>query len=161
MDNGLHFTDTDYVQKISNHPVHIVDKLGNISPSAFIPFCQFGGNMSAMGQKYKKFDDPVCNSFKDKTLRGQVCYEVDPNKYIKSIDQTEKSEALRKGLIFLMDYNEDRQNILNSWEYSNNTSRKKPSDMFKSFSKQLSEEKSDIHVQTISINTMTNYFIFS
>ena len=38
MNNGLHLTDTDYVQKISNHPVHIVDKLGNISPSAFIPY---------------------------------------------------------------------------------------------------------------------------
>ena len=95
MNNGLHLTDTDYIQKISNHPVHIVDKLGNISPSAFIPFCQFGGNMSAMGQKYEKFDVPVCNSFKDKTLRGQVCYEVDPNKYMKSIDHTQKSEALR------------------------------------------------------------------
>ena len=33
---------------IVNHPVHIVTKDNQISPSSLIPFCEFGGNMSAM-----------------------------------------------------------------------------------------------------------------
>ena len=40
---------SDIIQKYNNHPVHIIDMEGNLSPSAFIPFCEFGGNMSIMG----------------------------------------------------------------------------------------------------------------
>ena len=29
----------------ANHPVHIVDPEGNLSPSAFIPFCAWANNM--------------------------------------------------------------------------------------------------------------------
>ena len=32
-----------------NHPIHIIDKYYQKNPSAFIPFCEFGGNMSIMG----------------------------------------------------------------------------------------------------------------
>ena len=43
--------------KLSNHPVHILDKQsGNISPSAFIPFCEFGENMSSVGTQIKEFN---------------------------------------------------------------------------------------------------------
>ena len=38
--------------------------------------------MSVMGLKIKQFDVPVCNSFKAKVLRNQICYEVDANKYV-------------------------------------------------------------------------------
>ena len=38
------------------HPVHIIDEEGNLSPSAFIPFCEFGGNMTAMGLNTELFD---------------------------------------------------------------------------------------------------------
>ena len=37
------------VQKLLNHPVHIVDEDENLLPSAFIPFCAFGGYMHIMG----------------------------------------------------------------------------------------------------------------
>ena len=37
--------------KITNHPVHIKLKNNQQSPSAFIPFCEFGGTMSAVGIK--------------------------------------------------------------------------------------------------------------
>ena len=66
---------------IINHPVHIMTKDHLISPSAFIPFCDFGGNMSAMGVKIDKFDVPVCNSFQAKVLNDQLCYEVDLNRF--------------------------------------------------------------------------------
>ena len=32
----------------ANHPVHIIDADGNLSPSAFIPFCAWAGNMEVI-----------------------------------------------------------------------------------------------------------------
>ena len=81
-----------------------------MSPSAFIPFCDFGGDMSAMGQKIDQFEVPVCNSFQAKNFNDQLCYEVDLNKF------TNKNNIVRElklGFNFLMDYNEDRQVSLN------------------------------------------------
>ena len=63
------------------HPVHIMTKENSLSPSAFIPFCDFGGNMSSMGVKIDQFDVPVCNSFEAKILNDQLCYEVDLEKF--------------------------------------------------------------------------------
>ena len=41
---------------MSNHPVHIIDEDEELSPTALIPFCTFGGNMSVMGAKIDQFD---------------------------------------------------------------------------------------------------------
>ena len=76
------------------------------SGSAFIPFCGFGEDMEAMGVKIDQFDIPVCNSFKDKLLNDQLCYEVDLNKLF---NKTALRKGLKIGLIFILDYNEDRQ----------------------------------------------------
>ena len=100
---------------IVNHPVHFVTNNGNMSPSAFIPFCGFGGNMSAMGIKIDEFDDPVCNSFQAKILNDQLCYEVDLNKYSNK-DNIDKE--LSSGFLFFLDYNEDRQ-VTFEFEQSN------------------------------------------
>ena len=40
----------------AKHPVHFVTEYGKLSPSAFIPFCEFGGNMTAMGLNTELFD---------------------------------------------------------------------------------------------------------
>ena len=74
------------------------------SPSSFIPFCDFGGNMSIMGIMTDHFDYPVCNSFQAKIQNDQLCYEVD----LQTFSQNIKNE-LELGFTFLMDYNEDRQ----------------------------------------------------
>ena len=66
--------------KSSNHPVHILDRQGNISPSSFIPFCSFGNDMKSMGREMKGFDVPVCDSFEAKIRNDQLCYEVDLQK---------------------------------------------------------------------------------
>ena len=88
-----------------NHPVHIVTSKAKLSPSALIPFCEFGGgNMSTMGIKIDQFKVPVCNVFQAKIINGQLCYEVDLNKF-----SYEKEKEVELGLNFLMDYNEDRQ----------------------------------------------------
>ena len=94
-----------------NHPVHIVPEESglSLSPSAFIPFCEFGGDMSAMGVKIDAFDNPVCSSFKAKIMNNALCYEVDLENY-KIPDKLEKQ--LKLGLVFFMDYNEDKQLIM-------------------------------------------------
>ena len=91
-----------------NHPVHISTKEGQMSPSAFIPFCEFGGDMSAIGIKIDQFDVPVCNIFQDKILNDQLCYEVDLNWFT---NKTNIDKELELGFNFVMDYNEDRQFI--------------------------------------------------
>ena len=76
-----------------------------MSPSAFIPFCELGGNMSSVGEKIDNFSVPVCNIFQAKIRYHQLCYEVNLNRFTNR----DHIEDLNKGLILLLDYNEDRQ----------------------------------------------------
>ena len=94
------------LSRVSNHPVHIKDENGSISPSAFIPFCSFGGDFFAMGTNYSNFKLPVCNSFKAKVKDEQICYEIDLEKYKSENDLVKQ---LQKGLVLYLDYNEDKQ----------------------------------------------------
>ena len=90
----------------SNHPIHITDENGNLSQSAFIPFCGFGGDFTIMGDKIDQFDIPVCNSFRSKILQNQLCYEVDLDKF-KKFSNIENQ--LKKGFLFIYDVNEDKE----------------------------------------------------
>ena len=95
---------------VINHPVHIITKDIQLSPSAFIPFCDFGGEMSTVGVKTDQFDVPVCNAFEAKIMNDQLCYEVD----LKSFsDKHNIINELKLGLNFIMDYNIDRQIAFN------------------------------------------------
>ena len=89
-----------------NHPVHIITKDKKLSPSAFIPFCDFGGDISALGVKIDGFKIPVCNSFQDKILNNKHCYEIDLNRFT---NKNNLKRELKLGFNFLLDYNEDRQ----------------------------------------------------
>ena len=71
--------------------------------------------MSSVGVKVEQFKIPVCNSFQEKILYNQRCFEFDPYKSFKS-NNTE--QQLKKGLTFLMDYNEDKQATLKTEESS-------------------------------------------
>ena len=62
--------------------------------------------MKALGVKLPGFDKPVCNSFEAVVRDDQLCYEVDLEKYK---DKSNIKNQLEKGLVFVMDYNEDRQ----------------------------------------------------
>ena len=90
--------------------MHIIKKDEEFSPSAFIPFCEFGGNMDAVGKKIDQFDITACNSFQPKITYNQLCYEIDLNRFSKD-DNIEKE--LNLGFVFIMDYNEDRQVTFN------------------------------------------------
>ena len=93
------------LNQLSNHPVHLINENGDFLPTALIPFCDLGRNMSAVGIKIDQFDAPVCKIFKAKLVEDQLCYEVDPNNYIdKSI-----KDASQFDLLLIIDYNEDRQ----------------------------------------------------
>ena len=59
--------------------------------------------MSVMGVKIDLIDVPVCNSFRPKIIRDQLCYTVDPNEYKHKIDL--KGEL---SLSLFIHYNEDR-----------------------------------------------------
>ena len=93
---------------MTNHPVHILNSENDLNPSAFIPFCSFGNDLLTMGAKVDGFADPVCNSFKKKIVKNQLCYEVDLEKF-KSDDKI--LDQLENGLSLLLDYNEDKQFI--------------------------------------------------
>ena len=89
---------------MTNHPVHVQDEDGFLLPTALIPFCEFGGNISVMGVKIEQLSVPVCNSFRPKIIKDQLCYTVDPNKYKTKIDlEGELSLSL------FINYNEDKE----------------------------------------------------
>ena len=94
--------------KLSNHPVHLVTKNGKKkSPSALIPLCDLGGNMSIVGTKID--ESHFCNCFEDKVLNDQLCYEVDLKRF--SNRDNVKTE-LKLGFGFVLSYNEDMQVFL-------------------------------------------------
>ena len=144
------------IQKVTNHPVHIQDEDGDLSPTALIPFCEFGGNMSVVGVKIDQFDSPVCDSFRVKTLNDQLCYEVDLNLYE---DQVDKTEALKYGLVMLIDNNEDRRGNL---EIVKDNFLQEESHLIQHFRKSDILEKFTIHINTLGrkVKELLNIMIF-
>ena len=95
-------------QRVTNHPVHLKERSGNLYPTALVPFCEFGGSMSVMGVKIDQFTVPVCSSFRPKIIKDQLCYTVDPNDYKDKINlENDLSLSL------FVNYNEDREMALN------------------------------------------------
>ena len=99
-----------------NHPVHVFDKNGYLTPSAFIPMCKFGFgvDLEDFETKLEDVSFPVCNSFKPVMHFDQVCYEVDlENKFSQK-----NGDLLRYftqvGIILVLDYNEDQQIGMNA-----------------------------------------------
>ena len=130
--------------RVTNHPVHIIDNKGALSPSSFIPFCSFGEDMESLGTRIKDFDIPVCSSFQAKIKDDQLCYELDLQKLKNN---TDIEDQLKSGLFLVLDYNEDRQLIM-----KNQIS--KTSEKLKMFSSDK-ENKAQIHLDTISMISLT------
>lgn len=103
--------DEAMVQRISNHPVHVKEDGGTISPSSFIPFCEIAGKMNLLGSKTEQFKEPVCDSFTPRVVVDQLCYEVDIQSKLKDLGGKKMGQILKSGVIFLLDYNEDREAI--------------------------------------------------
>ena len=95
------------MHKITNHPVHLYNENGVLSPSALIPFCQFGNNKTLLTEKKNKFRIPVCNSFQPKIFFNQLCYEININKFKDKHLFSEQN--LKLGLSMLVDTNFNHQ----------------------------------------------------
>ncbi len=107
--NTFYSIDTKLLQRVSNHPVHILNNEGLFSPSSLIPFCSFGEEF--IGAKNEEFDIPVCDIFKPKPYFDQLCYEMD----LQDLKDSQKIEdQLIFGLTLVVDYNEERQIKVNS-----------------------------------------------
>ena len=65
--------------------------------------------MKALGVNLSGFYKPVCNSFEATVRDDQLCYSIDLQKYR---DDRNILNQLETGLIFAMDYNEDRQVLI-------------------------------------------------
>ena len=107
-----HFDEFSHI--ITNHPVHILDNKGSMSPSAFIPFCQFGDTeIPQFGKDMLEFDISVCQIFEMTVLNDQLCYKADIDRYISNLS----SEDFKTGFVILVDKNLDRQIKPKSYDY--------------------------------------------
>ena len=120
-----------------NHPVHILNEKGHLSPSAFIPFCSFGEDIKVMGNKVDSFDVPVCNSFKAVLHNDQICYQVDIEKFR---DEETLEKQLKHGLVIIIDENKDRQFLKNDRKVSGTRNLFSPEE----------ENRIQLHLDTIS-----------
>ena len=91
------------MQRVTSHPVHVIDFNKSLNPTALVPFCSVSDDYSAMGVKIDNMDIPVCNSFRPKIVRDQLCYTVDLNQIKQKIEFTEQTFS------FFIHYNEDRE----------------------------------------------------
>ena len=102
--------------------------------------------MTLLGAKADHFQSPVCNSFKEKIILDQLCYEMDINNYSNSSQRESRSELLKSGLILLLDYNEDRQ-------IGNQEAEATLDDSLKSRLGKAREESARIYLDTIGISS--------
>ena len=98
----LHTLNIESKHKVVNHPVHIINKDGDLSPSALIPFCGFGSNI--LGTKIDDFDVPVCDGFNAYILNDQLCYKIDPDDLKNNVSEKD----LNQGFSFFVDTNTER-----------------------------------------------------
>ena len=80
-----------------NHPHHLT--LSEVS-SAFIPFCAYGSNLTALGVAHPNLTMNMCNSFKPTLLNAELCYTLDLNLKARG--------GMDGGLVLLLDYNTER-----------------------------------------------------
>ena len=137
--------DERLLQKVSNHPVHILNSDGDFSPSAFIPFCVFGNNK--IGEKIEDFEVPVCNIFAAKNWNDQVCYELDLN-LLK--DEDDIYRQLKDGILLILDFNEERQfeKVVNS----------KKDEEARNYFYEDEDNSVQVHLDSIGKNNKTKYF---
>ena len=139
----MNLLSSSLLQKLTSHPVHIIDDHGKFSPSSFIPFCGIGRSMSILGKKIDQFEVPICNSFKQTVLLNQVCYELDVTKVING---SNVEEALKLGLTLILDYIEDRQ-----VKYSKQQLQKKDENILDFLVQNDDKEQALIYLNTIGM----------
>ena len=87
----------------------------------------------------------MCNSFKAKVLNDQLCYEVDLEQQFKTKTSYLKRN-LELGLVFFMDYNEDRQ-----INFEENNDFKQQVHFVDRVDASIDDEKASIYLNTIGL----------
>ena len=105
--------------------------------------------MSAMSINKEPFKVPICNSFRDKILNDQLCYEVDLNRFASKANVHNELEL---GLNFIMDYNEDRQITNNE-----NVIEEKNAGLASNFIESDKKNHAFIYLNTIGKDILTAY----
>ena len=129
--------------EIISHPVHIIDNREIFYPTAFIPFCSVFGSMEATGEKIDNFSLPVCTSFKKTIRNGQLCYQIDVNRFIENDTMTKLQKA---GLSILVDVNTEYERI----DISSRDEVKIFQDFTEEFIRKKESDKIMVHLDTIS-----------
>ena len=126
------------MQRLSSHPVHLVDYDGNLNPTALVPFCSVSDDYSAIGVKIDQMDVPVCNSFRPKIVRDQLCYSVDLNQIKHKISFKKMTD-----FSFFIDYNKERE-LLDS------------DNEIESIDKEIKNDGNGIIIETIGIKSFNS-----
>lgn len=90
----------------SQHPAHLVDSSGNLTPGALIPFCAYARNLSTLGRRIAGLDFPVCDKFQPTILDGQVCYVLNVEAANPLLQGTTEN-GMEKGLLLALHMNAD------------------------------------------------------
>ena len=118
-----------------------------MNKSVFIPFCFFGD--LPLGRQSDHFQDPVCDLFKRKVVKGQICYEADINQFKKKVDNWD--EALQTGFSFIIDTN-DEYDVKNLLDEKSSSSLGSGRPRYRSVYQQSeSDKRINILLKTISI----------
>ena len=143
--------DNTKIRDVINHPVHITNHQGLFSPSAFIPFCAFGGEMGPMGQRIQHFSFPVCTAFRQHLVGDQLCYEVDANQYKSGFSSAaDLQTAMNIGLFLLIDQNSE-YDTRKYYDTAELRSERSINNIFHHYVKLEDTTKIKIYFHTISI----------
>ena len=67
-----------------------------------------------MGVQIKEVDVPVCNSFKDRIVKDQLCQQIDLNQFKTKLKPNEKIV-----FSFFIDFNEEREYLGKNYDIQN------------------------------------------
>ena len=104
--------------------------------------------MLAVGEIIDKFPIPVCNAFKPTVIEGQPCYTFQPDSYLAT------NNSDKQFLMFLLDYNEDREYSELLGEGNGNEDKKQTLD-------ELEESIDRTNEAMIYVHTLGKYVICS
>ena len=87
------------LHEVSNHPPHLIDSSGSLTPSGLIPFCAYQTSMTLLGQTRQDLPFTVCSGFKPFILQGQLCYSLD----LSTIKIDTAKTGMKHGLVLILD----------------------------------------------------------
>ena len=133
--------DTEKAASMSNHPVAIYNKQGQMEPSAFIPFCSFGADM--IGTKVPNMTFPVCDIFVPTVYEGRQCYQFDAER----IPGWRVFKGKENGLMLLVDANVEKSYNIEASEEIRRTGYNK---VYLGENRIINKNQAIIHIGTLA-----------